>query len=131
MPSDGKTALQRDILLTWYNNPNATNKEIAKRCDCSASYVSQVKNRFDDYNEMEAMMDRQDREMEQMFGDDIFSSGDPIGGGGDDLLASGPEKGLAEQYEDLPDNLAGNLGRVFILLILIYVLYEVVMILFM
>ena len=28
MPSNGKTELQRDILLTWYENPNSTNKEI-------------------------------------------------------------------------------------------------------
>ena len=58
-----KTDLQRDILLTWYENPNATNKEISEACNCSASYVSQVTNRFDNYDEMEAMMDRQDKEL--------------------------------------------------------------------
>jgi len=41
----------------------------------SSSYVSQTKNRFDDYNnEFEAMMDRQDAELEQMFGENIFEN---------------------------------------------------------
>ncbi|MDS0220864.1 hypothetical protein NDI54_05785 [Haloarcula sp. S1AR25-5A] len=81
MSNDAKTDLQRQILLTWYENPNATNTEISEMCDCSASYVSQVKNRFDNYNEMEYMMDRQDEELEVMFGSDIFgnSTTNPVG----------------------------------------------------
>jgi len=56
-------------------SPNATNQEIAGACDCSSSHVSQTKNRFDDYNEFEAMMmDRQDAELEQMFGENIFEN---------------------------------------------------------
>lgn len=142
MPGDGKTELQRDILLTWYNNPDATNQEIADACDCSASYVSQIKNRFDDYNEMEAMLDRQDKEMEQIFGDDIFDSLDvdsggpsldldlapPTGGNGQQSASvnrdvTGP--GLAEQYDQLPDNAVGYLTRVIILMVMLYVVYQV------
>jgi len=74
MGNSSKTDLQRDILLTWWESPNATNQEIAGACDCSSSYVSQTKNRFDDYNEFEAMMDRQDAELEQMFGENIFEN---------------------------------------------------------
>lgn len=123
MSLGGKTELQRDILLTWYDNPSATNKEIAEACDCSASYVSQVKNRFDGYNEMEAMFDREDRELEQMFGSGILDEGTG------NTMESGEQQGLAEIYEDLPDNAVGNIGRAVILLVTIYVLYEVVTIL--
>jgi len=118
-----KTELQRDILLTWYENPRATNREIADACDCSASYVSQVKNRFDDYDHMEAMMDRQDKQLEQMFGEDVFagsSRGPSVGQ--PPVQQSGV--GLATLYEETPDNAAGYLVRGFILLILGYVLYE-------
>ncbi|WP_324663268.1 hypothetical protein [Haloarcula sediminis] len=130
MPSGEKTDLQRDIVLTWYENPNATNKEIADACDCSSSYVSQIKNRFDDYSEMEYMMDRQNEQMEQMFGDGIFGgSAQASGATGLDAGQPADGPGLAEMYEELPDNLAGNLIRVLILLVLLYVVYEVAMIL--
>ena len=123
-----KTDLQRDILLTWYENPSATNREIAEACDCSASYVSQVKNRFDDYDHMEAMMDRQDRELEQMFGEDVFATSPP-----EPSLGQAPAQqsgvGIATLYEETPDNAAGYLVQAFILLILGYVLYETVTIL--
>ncbi|MXR42508.1 MarR family transcriptional regulator [Halobaculum sp. WSA2] len=127
--SQGKTDLQREILLTWHEHPNATNAEIAEACDCSASYVSQVKNRFDGYDEMEAMFDRQDRELEQMFGDGILDGSSQSVGGTSSPSASSlnGEPGIAEMYEDLPDNAAGNLIRVMILLVLLYVLYEIVM----
>jgi len=130
MPSGEKTDLQRDIVLTWYENPNATNKEIADACDCSSSYVSQIKSRFDDYNQMEYMMDRQDEQMEQMFGDGIFAESAPASGAtGLDAGRPADGPGLAEMYEELPNNLAGNLIRVLILLILLYVVYEVATIL--
>lgn len=90
----GKTDLQRETLLTWYDNPNATNREIAEACDCSVSYVSQIKNRFDGYNEFEAMMDRQDRQMEQMFGDGIFAGGAPSVG----QTGSGDRQGFIELW---------------------------------
>lgn len=132
-----KTDLQREILLTWYDNPNSTNAEIADMCDCSASYVSQIKNRFDDYNQMEAMMDRQDREMAQMFGDDIFEA--PQGAGGFGLSQGqaisgssqpqGHQKGIVEMYDQLPNNAAGYLAKAFILVVLAYVLFETVRIL--
>ena len=123
MSSGGKTDLQRDILTTWYENPDATNKEIAEACDCSSSYVSQVKNRFDGYTEMEAMFDREDRELEQMFGSGILD------GRQSTAMQSGEQQGLAEIYEDLPDNAVGNIGRAIILVVGIYVLYEVLTIL--
>ena len=41
------TELQREIILTARDYPRATQKEIADRCDCSASYVSNVLNRYD------------------------------------------------------------------------------------
>ncbi|OYR59052.1 winged helix-turn-helix domain-containing protein [Halorubrum ezzemoulense] len=115
MSSNEKTDLQREILLTWYNNPNATNKEISEACDCSASYVSTVKNRFDNYNEMEAMMDQQDKQMEQMFGDGIF----------DTSTQSGNQQGIVEQYEELPNNLAGHIMRGIILVVLAYAGFEI------
>lgn len=125
--STGKTDLQRDILLTWYDNPNATNKEIAAACDCSASYVSEITNRFDDYTQMEAMMDRQDREMERMFGDDIFHGmGDGNGNPGNSV-ADGPS--LVEIYSEQPDNLAGYVVRALVLVVLLFVLYQVIVIL--
>ena len=124
MSSNGKTQLQRDILITWYENPSATNKEIAEACDCSASYVSEVKNRFDGYNEMEAMFDRQDRELEQMFGDGVFSTGP------ENMAGPREQQGLAEIYEDRPDNAAGAIGRVIIILVGLYVVFQVISILF-
>ncbi len=126
MGNGEKTELQRDILLTWYDNPDATNKEIAEACDCSASYVSDVKNKFDDYNHFEAMMDRQDKEMERMFGDDIFASGAaPINqaGGGD-------QPGLAEMWEETPNNAAGILIKAIILMALLFVAYQFAITLF-
>lgn len=122
-----KTDLQREILLTWYENPNATNEEIAEACDCSASYVSEITNRFDDYDEMEAMMDRQDREMERMFGDDLFQDMPTVGGQPQDGASVGP--GLAEIYEQQPDNLAGYIVRALIVLLLLYITYEIATIL--
>ncbi|WP_348612633.1 MarR family transcriptional regulator [Halobaculum rarum] len=127
--SDGKTDLQREILLTWHENPNAKNAKIAEVCNCSASYVSQVKNRFDGYNEMEAMVDRQDRELERMFGDGILQGSSQSVGGATSTSNLNNEPGIAEMYDDLPDNAAGNLIRAMILLVLLYVLYEIVMIL--
>jgi len=133
MSGGEKTDLQRRILLTWYENPNATNSEIADICDCSASYVSQIKNRFDGYDEMEYMFDRQDEQMERMFGDDIFAgSGQSTPAAGVSELdvestAEGP--GLAELYDDLPNNAVGYLMRLLILIVMLYVLYEVISIL--
>ena len=120
MSNSQKTELQRDILLTWYQNPNATNKEIAEACDCSASYVSTVKNRFDDYNEFEAMMDRQDREMEQMFGDDIFGAEQSTS-----AVAAPDGPGIAEQWDEIPNNAAGLFIKLIILMVLGYVAFQV------
>ena len=121
MSNNNKTELQRDILLTWYNNPNATNKEIADMCDCSASYVSDIKNRFDNYNSMEAMMDREDKEMQRMFGEDIFSGSI----NSNSTSSMNEQRGLAEIYDDLPNNAVGNIARGIILLITLYVAYEI------
>jgi len=121
MSNNNKTELQRDILLTWYNNPNATNKEIADMCDCSASYVSDVKNRFDNYNSMEAMMDREDKEMQRMFGEDIFSGSI----NSKSTSSMNEQRGLAEIYDDLPNNAVGNIARGIILVITLYVAYEI------
>ncbi|ADB63930.1 hypothetical protein Htur_5042 (plasmid) [Haloterrigena turkmenica DSM 5511] len=123
----GKTDLQRDILLTWYENPNATNKEIADACNCSASYVSEVTNRFDDYNEMEAMMDRQDREMERMFGDDFFRSMPATRR--QSQTGTLPELGVTEIDNQLPNNLAGDVIQVLLVLILLYITYEIALVL--
>ena len=121
MGNGGKTDLQREILLTWYENPGATNKEIADACDCSASYVSEIKNRFDGYDHFEAMMDREDRQMEAMFGDDIFGSGAaPTGGSG---------ANLAEAWEETPNNAAGLVIKAIVLLVLLYVFFEIARIL--
>jgi len=118
MSGSQKTELQRDILLTWYKNPNATNKDIADACNCSSSYVSTVKNRFDDYNEFEAMMDQQDKEMEQMFGEDIL---------GQNQAASGNQSnqpGLAQQWEQIPNNPPGLIIKAVVLVALLYAAYQ-------
>ena len=118
MSGSQKTELQRDILLTWYKNPNATNKDIADACNCSSSYVSTVKNRFDDYNEFEAMMDQQDKEMEQMFGEGIF---------GQNQAASGNQSnqpGLAQQWEQSPNNPPGLIIKAVVLVALLYAAYQ-------
>ncbi|SHG45010.1 winged helix-turn-helix domain-containing protein [Halobaculum gomorrense] len=127
--SDGKTDLQREILLTWHENPNATNAEIATACDCSSSYVSQVKNRFDGYNEMEAMFDRQDRELERMFGSGLFEGSSQSVQETASTRNLNNEPGIAEMYDELPNNAAGNIIRAIMLLVLLYVLYEIVMVL--
>lgn len=36
------TPLQEAILYTKYHNPNLTHKQIAKKCECSKDWVSQV-----------------------------------------------------------------------------------------
>jgi len=123
MSNSGKTELQRDILLTWYDNPNATNKEISDMCGCSASYVSNVKNRFDDYNEFEVMMDRQDKEMEAMFGESIFQQGQMAGGGQTN------QAGLAEQWENIPNNAPGVVIKTVVLVALLYAVYQFGMVL--
>ena len=122
----GKTDLQREILLTWYNNPDITNKEIAEACDCSASYVSQIKNRFDDYNEFEAMMDRQDRQMEQMFDDDIFASGALSAG----QTGSGDQQGFIELWQELPNDTTGIIIKAVIVLLFLIIGYQAALILF-
>ena len=124
--SDNKTNLQREIVTAWYENPNATNKEIADACDCSASYVSQIRNRFEDYDEMECMIDTQDRELEQMFGGDT-SEGKSMGAV--NIGRPADQQGIGEMYEKLPNNAAGNIMRAIILLVLLYALYEIIMIL--
>ena len=122
----GKTDLQREILLTWYNNPDITNKEIAEACDCSASYVSQIKNRFDDYDEFEAMMDRQDRQMEQMFDDDIFASGALSAG----QTGSGDQQGFIELWQELPNDTTGIIIKAVIVLVFLIIGYQAALILF-
>ncbi|WP_435094534.1 MarR family transcriptional regulator [Halorubrum sp. N11] len=125
MGNSSKTDLQRDILLTWWENPNATNQKIADACDCSASYVSQIKNRFDDYNEFEAMMDRQDAELEQMFGEGIFGNGETTPAA---VKPEGP--GIAEQWDEIPNNVPGLLIKIMIVMVLGYATVQVGMTLF-
>lgn len=126
-----KTELQREILLTWRENPDATNAEIAEACDCSASYVSQVTSRFDDYDAFQAALDRGDREMASLFGDEAVGSGGQLttgGAGGGSLTADGgTQEGvdLAAAWDELPNNPVGHLLRVLILAVTVYVVYEV------
>jgi len=132
MGDGDRTRLQREILLTWHRHPNATNREIADACDCSASYVSQVKNRFEDYSEFDAMMDRQDRELERMFGDDILAGQQGgLSAQTPNTRPAGQTEGgsLAEAWDELPNNPVGHLLRAIILVVLLYVLYEVLTIL--
>jgi len=131
MSKNDKTQLQRKIVLTWYEHPDWTNKRIAEACDCSASYVSTVKNRFDDYNEMEYMMDRQEEEMAEMFGGDIFSGSPSTSSAATDVGTIDTGPGLAESWDDLPNNIIGHIIRAFILLVTLYFLYEAAMILLM
>ncbi|ACM55895.1 hypothetical protein [Halorubrum lacusprofundi] len=120
MGNSSKTDLQRDILLTWWESPNATNQEIAGACDCSSSYVSQTKNRFDDYNEFEAMMDRQDAELEQMFGENIFENSGTTSA---TVESEGP--GIAEQWNEIPNNIPGLLIKHIVVMVLGYAAIQV------
>lgn len=61
-----KTELKRDILLALQNNPRATNKDIADDVGCSESYVSQVKQEYDDYDDVDALNDAIDRDVDQL-----------------------------------------------------------------
>jgi hypothetical protein len=118
-----KTELQREILLTWYNNPNATNKEIAEVCDCSASYVSEIKNRFNNYDQFEAMMDRQDRDIEQMFGDDIFDTDSPSTG----QVKGGSQQSFVEMWQEMPDDATGVIMKGVIVAVFLVVGYQIVL----
>jgi transcriptional regulator with XRE-family HTH domain len=51
------TELQREIMITARDYPRATQKEIAEMCDCSASYVSDVLNRYDSVDAFYAGLD--------------------------------------------------------------------------
>ena len=59
-----KTELKRDILIAVNKNSNASNKQIANKVGCSASYVSQVRNEFAGYNSVDAALDEVDRLMD-------------------------------------------------------------------
>lgn len=118
-----KTELQREILLTWYNNPNATNKEIAEVCDCSASYVSEIKNRFNNYDQFEAMMDRQDRDIEQMFGDDIFDTDSSSTG----QVKGGSQQSFIEMWQEMPDDATGVIMKGVIVAVFLVVGYQIVL----
>lgn len=54
----GKTELQREILITAYDNRQLTQAEIADRVGCSASYVSNVLGRYDGYDAMDARIEQ-------------------------------------------------------------------------
>ncbi|AUX10689.1 hypothetical protein AArcSl_3082 [Halalkaliarchaeum desulfuricum] len=58
-----KTELQRKILITAYNNPTATQAEIAKKCNCSSSYVSTVLNRYDRWDAMDAQIEQLNQDL--------------------------------------------------------------------
>lgn len=47
---------KRSILVTAYNNPNATQAEIATACDCPPSEVSAVLHQYDHQDEMKAQI---------------------------------------------------------------------------
>lgn len=64
-----KTTLKRDILLTAQRNPQASNKEIARTVDCSASYVSQILNEYSDYDDVEAIFDGVQKDADELFDD--------------------------------------------------------------
>lgn len=53
-----KTELQREILITAYQNPHLSQSEIADRVGCSSSYVSNVLNRFDSVDAMHAEIEQ-------------------------------------------------------------------------
>jgi len=58
-----KTELQRQILETAYRNPNASKKEISEMCDCSASYVSNVLNRYDEWDALDSDLEQMNRDL--------------------------------------------------------------------
>jgi len=118
----GKTDLQREILLSWYDRPNSTNKEIAETCDCSASYVSEVKNRFNNYDEFVGMIDCHDKELEHMFGEDFFQ-----GVGGSIGSPDKKQQNFAQLWKDLPNDAIGALMKALIIVVFLYVGYQTVL----
>lgn len=70
-----KTELQRQILIIAYDNPNLSKAEIARKLDCSSSYVSQVLNRYDGHDAMQARIE----ELNSQLGMDTASSNMGLG----------------------------------------------------
>lgn len=77
-----KTELQRAILITAYQNPDATQAEIADACGCSRSYVSEVLRRYDGQDAMEAQIEEWNRSLG-------FDSTAGLGGSWDQSLGDG------------------------------------------
>lgn len=55
---DGKTKLQRQILITACDHPGISQSEIATRVGCSPSYVSTVLQRYDGQDAMAARIEQ-------------------------------------------------------------------------
>lgn len=58
-----KTELQRDILITAHDNPQLSKSDIARRVDCSDSYVGQVLSRYDSHDAMQARIEELNRQL--------------------------------------------------------------------
>lgn len=61
-----RTDLQREILVTAYDNPKMSQSEIADKLGCSASYVSNVLNEYDSHDAMAARIEQFDAGFELM-----------------------------------------------------------------
>lgn len=77
-----KTELQCKILITAYDNPELTNAEIARRLDCSDSYVSQVLNRYSGHDAMEARIEELDAQLDMGASGGGWGIGEPTTAGG-------------------------------------------------
>ena len=63
-----KTALDRDILIEWYHNKDASDEEIAEAVGSTASHVGEVKDTFADYDDFQATLDEEERTFEERTG---------------------------------------------------------------
>ncbi|WP_129115103.1 winged helix-turn-helix domain-containing protein [Halegenticoccus tardaugens] len=99
-----KTELQRRILLAAYNNPRLSQSQIASRVGCSSSYVSQVLNRFDSLDAMEADIEQLNIELGfdpyADLHDDWTLDGDPDWYAGEDFNAD-IDKAIRDGVEGL------------------------------
>lgn len=102
-----KTKLQRKILLTAYDNPKMTQAEIARQLNCSSSYVSQVLNRYDGQDAMEARIE----ELNSQLG--IGDTGGVFGASNE---STRPEDSINTEVPEVEGNLedVGPLGALII-----------------
>ena len=120
------TDLQREILVTAYRNPRASQSEIAKRCDCSASYVSNVLNRYDEFDALQADVAEFETSLSQpsFSGDPVWMDGPSAGSESEIDLENTP---VDPRDIDSMEELLNYVIALIILVVLVYAGYRVVL----